>query len=163
MKELRSQESPQATDALYSLACGPHVRVKMFSGCIVNGVRFHTRDREKRRKTQNSGLVVEGDHEDEMHDFYGVLVNVIELNYIFDYRVVLFKCEWFETNPKKPVIRRDYNFICIDVSNKWYENDPFILATQAQQVFYVNDTKFGKNWRVVQRVQYSHLRDIQRE
>ena len=88
---MRSENSLEATDELYSLACGPDFRVKIFSGCIVNGVRFHTKDREHRRRTQNSGLVVEGDHEDEMHDFYGVLTNVIELSYLFDHRVVLFQ------------------------------------------------------------------------
>ena len=29
----------------------------------------------------------------------------------------------------------DLHFILINTSNKWYENDPFILAIQAKQVF----------------------------
>jgi hypothetical protein len=36
---------------LYALACKPDLRVKIFLACLVNGVRFHTFDREKNRKT----------------------------------------------------------------------------------------------------------------
>ncbi|KAK1578443.1 hypothetical protein Q3G72_030296 [Acer saccharum] len=34
------------------------------------------------------------------------------------------------------------------------------LIVQAQQVFYVDDYKFGTNWKVVQYIQHSHLWDI---
>ena len=39
------------------------------------------------------------------------------------------------------------------MSHKWYKNDPFILTTQAQQIFYVNDPKFGSHWKVVEKSQ----------
>ena len=35
-----------------------------------------------------------------------------------------------------------------------------MLAVQAQQVFYVDDYKFGTNWKVVQYIQHRHLWDI---
>ncbi|KAL3646934.1 hypothetical protein CASFOL_009478 [Castilleja foliolosa] len=44
--------------------------IKKFSGCIVNGVRFLTEDRDSRRKTQNSGVVVDANHGDNMIAFY---------------------------------------------------------------------------------------------
>ena len=37
------KQSSKATDELYSLACGPDNRVHTYMGCIVNGVRFHTK------------------------------------------------------------------------------------------------------------------------
>ena len=70
MMHLYSNHSPEATEALYALACGPDVEVKKYNTCIVNGVRFHTKDRNSWRKTQNSRLMVEGNHGDNVNDFY---------------------------------------------------------------------------------------------
>ena len=40
---------------LYSLACRFDALVAVYQGCIVNGVRFHTKVREYTHRTQNSG------------------------------------------------------------------------------------------------------------
>ncbi|KAG8381437.1 hypothetical protein BUALT_Bualt06G0121900 [Buddleja alternifolia] len=72
---------------------------------------------------------------------------------------VLFECEWFDTGSKKTT-QVDRHFISIDVSSRWYKNDPFVLPIQVQQVFYINDVKFGKNWQLVQRVQHRHLWEL---
>ena len=45
---------------LYSLACGSDALVAVYQGCIVNDVRFHTKDREHTRRTQSSGVFVSG-------------------------------------------------------------------------------------------------------
>ena len=37
MKVLRVKQSLEATDELYSLACGPKNQVHTYTGCIVNG------------------------------------------------------------------------------------------------------------------------------
>ena len=34
-------------DELYALSCEPDLRVRIFSACLVDGVRYHTVDREK--------------------------------------------------------------------------------------------------------------------
>lgn len=39
----------------------------------------------------------------------------------------------------------------------WYKDDSFFLACQAQQVFYMVDSKHGWDWRVVQ---HRYLWDI---
>ncbi|KAK1551176.1 hypothetical protein Q3G72_031504 [Acer saccharum] len=160
MKSLRYDGSPEATNDLYALACGPDNRVESYPSCIVNGVRYNIEERDKRHITQNCGLVVDGEHENATVDFYGILKDVIQLNYMFNYRAVLFKCDWFDTNVKKKRIQKDYNYTCIDVSHKWYESDPYILAIQAHQVFYVNDHKFGSSWKVVQKIQHRHIWDV---
>jgi hypothetical protein len=53
--------------------------VRLYSACIVDGVRYHTVDREKNRNTQNSGIVALGDHDGEDMDFYGQLKSIIRL------------------------------------------------------------------------------------
>ncbi|CAN1289821.1 hypothetical protein LINPERPRIM_LOCUS20459 [Linum perenne] len=34
------------TQSLHSLSCGPSSCVTKYAGCILNGVRFHTKDRQ---------------------------------------------------------------------------------------------------------------------
>ena len=43
---------------LLSLARAPDLQVISYKGYIVNGFRFHTRDREQEMNTQNSGVFV---------------------------------------------------------------------------------------------------------
>jgi hypothetical protein len=59
----------EVDDDLFSLACGPDFRVRKYSSCIVNGVRFNTSDRDKHRKTQNSGVMTQGTHNGQEIDF----------------------------------------------------------------------------------------------
>ena len=58
---------------LFSLACGPDFIVKKYSSCIVNGVRFNTVDRDKNKKTENSGVMVQDEHNGQVIDFFGIL------------------------------------------------------------------------------------------
>ncbi|KAK6931972.1 Transposase-associated domain [Dillenia turbinata] len=38
----------------------------------------------------------------------------------------------------------------VNMSRKWYQDQPYVLVSQVKQVFYVLDLKLGKNWHVVQ-------------
>jgi hypothetical protein len=59
---LRNTNQEEVDDDLFSLACGPDLRVKKYSLCIVNDVRFNTVDRDKNKKTQNSGEMSQSSH-----------------------------------------------------------------------------------------------------
>jgi hypothetical protein len=155
-------EGKKVSDDLFALACEPDKRVRVYSACIVDGVRYHTVDREKNRKTQNSGIVSEGDHDGEEMDYYGQLKSIIKLQYNSSSgvhrSVVLFKCDWFDVGSRKKMgIRDDGYFKSINTAKLWYKNDPFILTTQATKVFYLPDTNLRGDWRVVQRFQHRHL------
>ena len=81
-------------DEFRSLALGLDNIICMYTGCMANGYRFHTEDRERERKTQNSGIVVKGEHDNNVIDFYGVLKEIIEVRCWFGKKnVVLFKCD----------------------------------------------------------------------
>jgi hypothetical protein len=54
----------------------------------------------------------------------------------------------------------DNGFTIVYTSRKWYESDPFILATQAAQVFYLNDPKLGDSWKVVQKLTNRNIYEI---
>ncbi len=152
--KLRYVDRQDINDELFALSCEPDLRVRIYSACLVNGVRFHTVDREKNRRTQNSGIMVEGTHDNQEIDFYGSLKEIIEIRYNADSSgdrtVVLFRCDWFDTHGKKFRMKEDGFFKSINHGSLWYKDDPFILATQATKVFYLLDTKYHEKWRVVQ-------------
>lgn len=157
-------DGKEIDDDLFALSREPDMRVRIFSACLVNGVRYHTVDREKNRRTQNSGILTDGTHNGESIDFYGCLKNIIELKYFSessDHRtVVLFRCDWFDTHGKKFKTKDDGIFRSINHGSLWYKDDPFILATMAAKVFYLEDNKYRDKWRVVQKFAHRHLWNV---
>ena len=93
MNRLKVNKSSKPTKQLWSLANDPKSLVKECLVCMVNGVRFHTRDLDNHRVTQNSSVFTKGDHEREIQDFYGHVCKIWELEYMFCHKVVLFWCE----------------------------------------------------------------------
>ena len=79
MNRLKVNESPEVTKQLWSLVNGPKPHVKEYTICMVNDVKFHTRDLDNHRVTQNSSVCIERDHKGEMHDFYGHVCKIWEL------------------------------------------------------------------------------------
>ncbi|WMV49449.1 hypothetical protein MTR67_042834 [Solanum verrucosum] len=157
--QLYTKEKSTSIKKLYPLAMGPDVRGRTHTGCIVNGVRYHIQRRDELRKSQNCGIVVAGYHENEVIDFYGIIIDILELEYVEENRVLLFKCKWFDLR-KKIGMQKDKNFTSICVKRFWYERDSFVLATQAKQVFYIDDPKLGENWQIVLKFQDRHLYDV---
>ena len=45
-------------DLIKQLSRGPNVDAKRYSGYLINGYRFHIRQHDARRKTQNSGVTL---------------------------------------------------------------------------------------------------------
>ncbi|XP_066338417.1 uncharacterized protein [Miscanthus floridulus] len=163
--ENKHKENPESvSEGLWALSCGLDLRVKTCAACKVNGVRYSTVDRENFILTQNSGVMTEGSHEGNNIYFYGVLKEVIELQYNSNLQVrrtvVLFRCDWFKQEGKTIGLRDDEHFKSINVQSLWYKTDPFILATQSKKIFYLQDTSLGKDWRVVQKFEHRNIYDV---
>ncbi|XP_062147797.1 uncharacterized protein LOC133856763 [Alnus glutinosa] len=62
---------------------------------------FHTKEYAQNRTTQNSGVVVRGEHKNSIIEFYGKLRNIFELRYPGTNRVFLFECDWWDTGSMK--------------------------------------------------------------
>ncbi|KAK9071785.1 hypothetical protein SSX86_008214 [Deinandra increscens subsp. villosa] len=155
--ELHSSGDHRITEDLRILASGPAEFVTRYKGFIINGFRFHTKDLEKNRKTQNSGVMLEAmtnsfssarDNNPIVGDvtYYGILNEIIELEYDADKKVVLFHCDWISNGSRKK--EDDNGFTLLNFEGLKSHNEPFILASQAQQVFYVADL-VDKGWKVV--------------
>ena len=91
----------------------------------------------------NSGVCVTGsNYGDAESDFYGLLEEVIELEYPSSSHgcpktVVLFKCLWFDPSERGTKVHPEYRFVEVNHKRKYQKYDPFILAQQAVQVYYV--------------------------
>ncbi|KAH7843690.1 hypothetical protein Vadar_019636 [Vaccinium darrowii] len=78
--------------------------------------------------------------------YYGVLQDIVELNYFDKMRYVLFKCDWADVNTNKGHQIDEYGFVLVNFSRLIHmgerlNDEPFILASQAQQVYYVKDPR----------------------
>ncbi|XP_042952408.1 uncharacterized protein LOC122289468 isoform X2 [Carya illinoinensis] len=160
IQALRARDPDQVSDDLYAIACGPDHWVASYTGCIMNGIRFHTKHREMNRRTQNSGVLVTSEHQSAMIDFYGVLNDIVELRYMGWRRVWLFSCDWFDVSDTIRGIHVSEHVTSVNMSRTWYKDDPFVLACQASQVFYLKDTNLGGSWHVVQKITYRNVYDV---
>ena len=81
-------------DELFDLACDPDRKINHYASCIIRGMRFHIRELEMQRWIQNSGIAMIGYEREEDIEYYGVLIDIIELKYGSSNSVFLFQCEW---------------------------------------------------------------------
>lgn len=137
------------------LARGPRAEVISYTGYIVNGQRFHTKDVE--RSTQNSGVTIEAEticrssardtnQVVQKISYYGVLKEIILLDYR-TFKVPLFHCDW--ANIRNGIKVEDgLTLVNLQEGQSQFARDPFILASQAKQVFYSRDTETS-SWYVV--------------
>lgn len=66
-------------DIIRTLSLGPSWRVKKYNQYFINGFHFHTYKYGEHKTTMNYGVTVKGV---EGKDYYGVLQEVIELEYV---------------------------------------------------------------------------------
>ena len=142
-----------APEDIKLLSKGPDMRVCPWDACTVNGVRFRTMDSEKDRRTQNSSIMMKVgvENSEEEGELYGVLKQVLEVNY-GDRSVFLFRCDWFDLDglkKKSLKMKSDGFFRSMNTSAFWYQDASFMLASQATTCIYLEDTKFGHPWKVV--------------
>lgn len=119
-----------------------------YKGLLINGSRFITKD--LKRVTQCSGVSIQSKSLDaeqpEITAFYGVLEEILVLDYTM-FQIPLFKCDWAHT-VKGIKVEKGFTLVNLRQYKNQYKNDPFILASQARQVFYSRESN-KSNWFVV--------------
>jgi hypothetical protein len=127
------------------LANKPYMMVNSYN---INGCVFHTKEFAAGKSTQcdgvsNSSMTSSYSSSKDKNplkgevEYYGRIVEIVELNYSNQGSVVLFKCEW-----SKPAgVKNITNFGVTQVNLKQLEfgSEPFIFASQAKQIYYVKD------------------------
>ncbi|KAK9988483.1 hypothetical protein SO802_028722 [Lithocarpus litseifolius] len=144
------RERTSVTDTIITLSKGPYTVVNRLKHYVINGLKFRSLNVEANRKTQNSGVSVatEGGI-----TYYGVLTDIIELNYSGNIRHVLFKCTWVDDQNRRGYKTDEFGFPMVNFTHSIHGgeelvDEPYVLASQATQVFYVED-KRQKDWYVV--------------
>ncbi|XP_022039410.1 uncharacterized protein LOC110942026 [Helianthus annuus] len=122
---------------------GAHSNVLKYDVYEINGYTFRTKARDG-GVYQNSGVGVEAT---DMHIskevvtyrknfYYGVLREIWVLDYHIK-RIPLFLCDWVEN--RNGVKQDSLGYTLVELNKLGHKDDPFILASQARQVFYVKD------------------------
>ena len=93
MCDLHKRE--EVCEEMYTLARGPDKQVLTHNAWCINGFLFRTLQVERHLKTQNSGVVVQGDEETGNITYHGQLTDITVLQYIGRRHVTLFKCDWW--------------------------------------------------------------------
>ncbi|CAN6565937.1 unnamed protein product [Malus baccata var. baccata] len=145
VNQLKASNSHVYSEELYNLTFRP-IRVELYSGCHVNGVKFLVGARDDKLCTQNNSVHVPGGDESTDIEFYGKLT------------MILFKCRWFDTHPNRHgSVKTDHGLLSVNTTKNWYDDDPYILATMAKQIVYLDDPKSGKGWKVVQKMDHRNV------
>ncbi|KAL7248685.1 hypothetical protein ACSBR2_003435 [Camellia fascicularis] len=93
--------------------------------------------------------------------YYGELTDIVEIRYSNEKKHVLFKCDWIDNIHGK--IQDVFNFTLVNFNHLLYRddritNEPFILASQAEQVWYVADP-LQPDWQVAVKMSQRGLFD----
>ncbi|XP_061348406.1 uncharacterized protein LOC133293820 [Gastrolobium bilobum] len=135
-------------DVVWSLAWGPSQMVTRYPKYIINGYKFATKSSNQGMATTNYGVCVRGSQLESLEvDYYGVLIDIIQLDYLGQghTKLLLFKCEWFDPSPQGT--RKDrYGNVEVNKSRKYNRYDPFIFAQQAEQVYYTTYPGRQQEW-----------------
>nr|XP_009776770.1 PREDICTED: uncharacterized protein LOC104226453 [Nicotiana sylvestris] len=163
------------SDDIKFLAQGPTQDARRFSAYNINGFKFRTLSREQGLKTQNSGVFLvsdtscvasSADKNARQADlpYYGKLEDIIELNYYGRFKIVLFKCQWADTTRNRGFKIDVWKFNCVNFSKLIHTgdreyDDPYIEASQANMVYYVDD-ETDKGWSVAVHLKPRDLFDM---
>ncbi|XP_013617360.1 PREDICTED: uncharacterized protein LOC106323850 [Brassica oleracea var. oleracea] len=137
------QNTDDHSQRLRWLAFGPRNIAHTYKGFVVNGYRYHTDDMQ--RKTQNNGVAYEAfsmcrasakdsRQQTDIVTYYGVIKEISLLDYHM-FQVPLFKCSW--AHKGRGLKEEDgFTLVNLHMNQSTFANDPYIMPSQAKQVFY---------------------------
>ena len=156
-----ASEKKKLSNKVIWLAWYPNNEAKQFKRYVINGVKFRTKDSKATKKTQNSGVCVitKGGA-----TYYSVLIDIIKLNYSDKYRYLLFKCQWVDIISGRGCKKDEFGFPPVNFSRLIHTggrmiDEPYVLVSQASQVFYVEDVRH-KDWAVVVKTKPREVFDV---
>nr|XP_025625964.1 uncharacterized protein LOC112718415 [Arachis hypogaea] len=150
-----TDDADEITPEIKWLAEGPNDVVKRFEEYNIHGFKFRTVNKDEGLKTQNSGVVMSAITTSISRGrnpvsvsfdstYYGKVIDIIELDYFGKLRVILFKCIWVDTTLNKGIKVDEFGITSVRFSELIHTgalelDEPFILATDARMVYYVDD------------------------
>nr|AAM19041.1 putative transposon-like protein RIM2 [Oryza sativa Japonica Group] len=120
------------------LARGPSGSIVTFQGYEINGYTFYTRAQDMKSTNQNSVVRIDAmGHDGTTGTYYGAIKDIWELDY-GPLKVPLFRCQWVRLTGGGVTID-DSGMTTVDLNKVGYLDEPFVLANDITQVFYVKD------------------------
>src|SRR6266498_6147958 len=120
------------------LARGPATLVTLWQVYDINGWTFYTKQKDMKSKSQNSSICTESlDSAGYKNTYYEFIEDIIELDYGQNLQIPVFKCKWARVLNGVKV--DNYGFTIVDLNMAGYKNDPWILAGNIAQVFYITN------------------------
>lgn len=162
------------SEEVITLSKPPNRGAKRRNSYTANGFLFRVKSVDNYRSTQNSGVALQADTMSvsskkdknprvDALSYYGRLTEIIIVTYSTDIKYVLFKCDWVD--PSSGTKLDLFNFTLVNFKRVLYRNnrvgdEPFILASQAHQVWYVPDP-LGQDWQTVVQMPSRDLSHVQ--
>ncbi|KAF6159371.1 hypothetical protein GIB67_032142, partial [Kingdonia uniflora] len=146
----------------HDMVRGPLAFVTRYNKYYVNGFLFVTKDYEATKVNQNSkvsttcvttfrSISKDKDLTDESATNYGILRDIVELEYREGCKPVLFKCDWVKVT-KGVKVNEEAKLKLVKLlnftSSDQVGDEPFIPAEYAKQVFYSEDPLIP-DWHLV--------------
>ena len=110
-----------------------------YQGYEINGNTFCTIAQDKKSTNQNSGVRMDAtDNNGKKDTYYGYIEDIWELDYGINFKVHLFRCQWVKLSGGG-VTKDEYVMTIVVLNNLGYRDEPFVLAQDVAQVFYIKD------------------------
>ena len=140
---------------------GPMVSTVQYNRYVVNEKLFRTIAHDVGKRSLNSGVcvpTVDG------KTYYGKLTHIIEVKYYDRTKYVLFKCAWADNTRDKGWKMDKYGLMLVNFKNLVYRGDeitdePYVLTSQVEQVFYVEDGG-DPDWACAVRTKSRNVYDV---
>nr|ABA97394.2 transposon protein, putative, CACTA, En/Spm sub-class [Oryza sativa Japonica Group] len=122
-------------------------RKAIMTGYEINGYTFYTRAQDMKSTNQNNVVRIDAmGHNGTTGTYYGAIEDIWELDY-GSLKVPLFRCQWVRLTGGAEMID-DSGMTTVDLNKVGYSDEPFVLANDVMQVFYVKDlSSKGKKGR----------------
>lgn len=121
-------------DWIREMVVGPNYVVKSYPRFCTRGYAFTTEKTKRSRTTYDAGVCsASGDDV-----YYGHIHEILEIKYLglLGLRCTVFYCDWHDITPDRGVRTDAFGVTSVNSRRKLQYYDPFILASQADQVSY---------------------------
>ncbi|XP_010506881.1 PREDICTED: uncharacterized protein LOC104783418 [Camelina sativa] len=120
---------------LHELVQEPRAKITTAPMYFTCGYTFHMYAHRSCKATENYGIYVQA----RDSDFYGVLQQILEVDYpgLLNLRCVLFKCNWYDPSARSVRVN-NWGVVDVNANRSYPKFDPFIRASQAQQVSFLS-------------------------
>ncbi|KAK6774198.1 hypothetical protein RDI58_029437 [Solanum bulbocastanum] len=132
--------SVQHLQLVKEVALGPESQVLTMNKYCVNGLKFQTEEVSSNKKTNNSGIYIQGDVDGsgQTIEYYDAIHEIIKVRYSGwpKKKIVLFRCEWFGPSHRGTKVDHQHNIIEVKHTRKYKSYDSFIIGQNVKQVYY---------------------------